>query len=104
MIDKLAPFVALVIAVPPAFLIGTSVGFLRGSSWGYGKGIEHGTIYGRAEGRGYVEYTYFLKNKTTGEVIQLGPACILSEEDRLKHDLTPENWGLDWELNYEEVK
>jgi hypothetical protein len=43
-------------------------------------------------------YTYFLKHRTTGEIIELGYTPVLTEEQIQKHSLAPATWNENWEF------
>ena len=46
-------------------------------------------------GKGY--YAYYLENRVTGQILELGPTAELSEEYRVKYNIA-ENWNDDWEF------
>lgn len=48
-------------------------------------------------------FVYQLKNRTTGEVIDLGSTAELPEEERVKHGITLENWAERFELTFKKV-
>jgi DNA-binding sugar fermentation-stimulating protein len=41
-------------------------------------------------------YSYFLKNRITNEIIELGHIPQLSEEQIVNHNIQMENWEVDW--------
>jgi hypothetical protein len=44
------------------------------------------------------QYTYFLKCRTTGLIVELGPSGELSEEAAKFHGIEARSWDLDWEF------
>ena len=51
-----------------------------------------------------MEYTYYLKHRTTGEVIELGPSAELKPAVAKQHDIDPHNWSDEWIFGCQTVK
>jgi len=48
---------------------------------------------------GFARYSYFIKNRKTGQIIELGSSPTLSTEEALKSLTTEADW-LEWEFDF----
>jgi hypothetical protein len=49
------------------------------------------------------EYTYYLRNKATGETVDLGQTAELKEDVARKHGIVQATWGEHWQFGCRKV-